>query len=363
MSSPFTAARAAAERMTIRPGLIAALVCLCVYGALALTVDFPRAALGIQSDEATYYMMGHSLAEDGDLTYRYGGSRPGLARVSHRARRRVPQEGTDDRRGAPRSAITQRALLTENPSSIRCLRGAVREAVRDQRLSRPPRDSARAGRVVRLPVPARARSRSAVRAAGDRLRDGATVVPVYFVWITPELFNFSLACLAYFCWLYKEVASPVRTPKGTRWLFSDRERRRRRDPAWHRDVLQAVECAAVRADCHLADGWTATARAGDRERGDLRARDRRAVRHQHGDLRRLELPGRARSADLLFRVSVPESDADQRHRHAEGARRGADGHHLQPARLCDEPAAQPRLCVSSAAMPALSPISSRLCSR
>ena len=26
--------------------------------------------MGIQSDEATYYMMGHSLAEDGDLTYR-----------------------------------------------------------------------------------------------------------------------------------------------------------------------------------------------------------------------------------------------------------------------------------------------------
>ena len=34
----------------------------------------------------------------------------------------------------------------------------------------------------------------------------ASVVPVYFVWITPELFNFSLGLLAYFCWLYKEVA-------------------------------------------------------------------------------------------------------------------------------------------------------------
>jgi hypothetical protein len=50
----------------------------------------------------------------------------------------------------------------------------------------------------------------------------ATVVPVYFVWITPELFNFSLGCLAYFCWLYKEVASPERSPKGTTWLFSSR---------------------------------------------------------------------------------------------------------------------------------------------
>ncbi len=38
--------------------------------AWRFSVDFPRAALGIQSDEATYYMMGHSLAQDGDLTYR-----------------------------------------------------------------------------------------------------------------------------------------------------------------------------------------------------------------------------------------------------------------------------------------------------
>src|SRR5688500_505940 len=53
-----------------RPGALLALVLLCVYGGLALSVDFPRAAIGIQSDEATYYMMGRSLAEDGDLTYR-----------------------------------------------------------------------------------------------------------------------------------------------------------------------------------------------------------------------------------------------------------------------------------------------------
>ena len=32
-------------------------------------MDFPRAAYGFKSDEATYYMMGLSLADDGDLTY------------------------------------------------------------------------------------------------------------------------------------------------------------------------------------------------------------------------------------------------------------------------------------------------------
>ena len=39
--------------MSLRPGLIAAALLLCVYGTLALTVDFPRAAYGFKSDEAT----------------------------------------------------------------------------------------------------------------------------------------------------------------------------------------------------------------------------------------------------------------------------------------------------------------------
>src|SRR3954469_11486165 len=55
--------------VNMRPGLIAAALFLCVYGTLALTVDFPRAASGFKSDEATYYMMAYSLTEDGDLTY------------------------------------------------------------------------------------------------------------------------------------------------------------------------------------------------------------------------------------------------------------------------------------------------------
>ena len=57
-------------RRNFMPGAILALMLLALYGGLALSVDFPRAAIGIQSDEATYYMMGYSLALDGDLTYR-----------------------------------------------------------------------------------------------------------------------------------------------------------------------------------------------------------------------------------------------------------------------------------------------------
>ena len=54
-----------ARRVTLRPGLILAAVFLCVYGTLALVVNLPKATYGFKSDEATYYMMGHSLVHDG----------------------------------------------------------------------------------------------------------------------------------------------------------------------------------------------------------------------------------------------------------------------------------------------------------
>src|SRR4030095_388931 len=38
---------------------------------------------------------------------------------------------------------------------------------------------------------------------------GLSVVPVYLVWLTPELFNFSLVFLAFFLWTYKENGAPV----------------------------------------------------------------------------------------------------------------------------------------------------------
>lgn len=43
---------------------------------------------------------------------------------------------------------------------------------------------------------------------------GASVVPVYVAWLTPELFNFTLVFVAYFFWLYKDVAPP----SAPRWL-------------------------------------------------------------------------------------------------------------------------------------------------
>ena len=42
----------------------------------------------------------------------------------------------------------------------------------------------------------------------------ASVVPVHFVWLIPELFNFSVVLYAFFLWSYKEVAADPRRHGG-----------------------------------------------------------------------------------------------------------------------------------------------------
>ncbi len=217
MTPPVTSPDTTVAPMSIRPGLVLAAAFLCLYGALALTVDFPRAAYGFQSDEATYYMMGLSLVHDGDLTYR----KEDLVRVW----REFPSgpagvflkkgrvSGAPDPDGTrlfyaksfiyPVFAAAFVALFGTNGFLV--LHALLLALVL---LCSYLFLNARSG-----PWP------SAVLATAFVM---ASVVPVYFVWIMPEVFNFSLALLGYFCWLYKEVASPRRSPRGTGWLFTGR---------------------------------------------------------------------------------------------------------------------------------------------
>jgi hypothetical protein len=213
-----------------RPGLAIALIVLCVYGGLAISVDFPRAALGFQSDEATYYMMGHSVALDGDLTYR----REDLTRVW----REFPSGPT--------------GLFLQRGRHITGWRPALKPPFFRTISAVDPQASTRLfyGKSFIYPVFAapfvrlfgtngflvfhalllalvtwcsylflhtRMRaSMAAILASGFVM---VSVVPVYYVWIAPELFNFSLGLIAYFCWLYKEVAPPEQAPpRGMRWL-------------------------------------------------------------------------------------------------------------------------------------------------
>jgi hypothetical protein len=49
---------------------------------------------------------------------------------------------------------------------------------------------------------------------------GISIVPVYALWMTPDIFNLSIVFYAYFLWLYKEVAPrPTRDTRLARFLF------------------------------------------------------------------------------------------------------------------------------------------------
>jgi hypothetical protein len=214
------------------PGLILAGVVLALYGSLAVAIDFPRTANGIHSDEATYYMMGHSLAEDGDLTYR----KEDLVRVW----REFPsgptgvflKKGTD---------ILDAGLMRRPPFIwTRAQTDPDRSRLFYGKSFAYPLAAAPFVKVFGtngflvlhallmslcvwcgfLFLHARMPSSTAAILAGAFVL--VSIVPVYFVWIEPDLFNFALGLLGYFCWLYKEVAPPGHLTRRMAWLMTGR---------------------------------------------------------------------------------------------------------------------------------------------
>jgi hypothetical protein len=213
------------------PGLIAAALVFCLYAGVAVSVDFSRAAFGIQGDEATYYMMGQSLALDGDLTYR----REDLARVW----REFPSgpSGVFLKKGRDPEVSVTAALpfieVTSHPdpdtsrlfygkSYVYPLAAAPLVAVFGTNGFLLLHAILLAAMLLVAYLFLNARSSPAVALLLSAGFFMASVAPAYFVWLTPELFNLGLVVLAYFCWLYKEVISPEAAPRGTRWLLSSR---------------------------------------------------------------------------------------------------------------------------------------------
>jgi hypothetical protein len=211
---------AAAPRLR-RPrlGAIASLALGIVLAAAAVTIDVPKNEIGFKGDEATYYSLAHSLARDFDFKFEHAD----LVRVWEEF---PGPEGIFLKRGkVPRLRLS---------SSFPFLRWIKRED--------PVRTRLFYGKAYIYPLAAApfvyifgtngllvfhalllsldlfvAYLFLAARGATDRTALAyaavflaASVVPVYFVWMTPELFNFSLVLYALFLWSYKEVAEPAR---------------------------------------------------------------------------------------------------------------------------------------------------------
>jgi hypothetical protein len=202
----------------------------------AATVDFRRSVPGFFGDAATYYSLGHSLAEDFDFAFR----RDDLVRVW----REFPTgpEGIFLKRGRDVQGITLSSAppfftitSAPDPDTERLFYGKafiypllaapfvwllgtngflVFHAV----LMTLCFACAYAFLVARsAPIP------SAVFAFAFLL---LSVAPVYMVWLTPDFFNLAVVLVAYFFWAYKEVvAEPPTASFGAvrrRWLMMPR---------------------------------------------------------------------------------------------------------------------------------------------
>ena len=205
------------------PGLLGAAALLVVGSYAALSVDVVQTGFGIKGDEATYVAMALSAAYDGDLMYQAQDIERFYETYNH------GPEGIFLKRGSE----AQYGFDDDFPY-------IVRETVPDDTAGRLYFGKAYIYSVAAAPfvrlaglnglllfhvvlltlvvflayrfaVARSSEGASAVYAVGFF---GASIVPLYAVWLTSEVFNVACVFGAYFLWFYKEVAPPSETRLG-----------------------------------------------------------------------------------------------------------------------------------------------------
>jgi hypothetical protein len=203
--------------VTTKPGVLASALVGILLLAFAVSVNFPKANGGaFKGDESTYYLLGLSLARDFDFKYQ----RKDLVRVW-------------EEYSGPQGIFLKRGKDIDISGSSEF------PFVRWQKREDPERETrlyfsksfiyplaaapfvylfgtngflvlhallvALDLLVIYLFIHAATKSNWVALPLAVAFL-GVSVVPVYFVWLVPELFNFSLALYAVFFWAYKEVA-------------------------------------------------------------------------------------------------------------------------------------------------------------
>ncbi len=153
----------------------------------------------------------------------------------------------------------------------------------------------------------------------------ASVAPAYFVWITPELFNFSLVMLGYFCWLYKEVADAgVGAARHAAGCFRPGSRSRGRRAARRGDVLEAVQPAPDPPAARVAAREAPVAAARRSPASSSASSAAVLLAGNVADHGRLELPGRRPPRRSTGRTRSRSAACRGRRSGRTGRRTGAD---------------------------------------
>ena len=214
-------------------GAVTTLTVALVALAFALSVDFTKTSQGFKGDEATYYSLAHSLASDRDFEYRREDlvrvweELPGPEGIFLKRGRTVDVrftggfpffelvKGPDPDPG--RLYFAKSYIYPIVAAPFVWLFGTSGFLVLHALLLALDFGAAYRFLVARRVPPG-------VSAGYALAFFGASVVPVYFVWLAPELFNLSLAMYAGFFWAYKEAPrdEPARPGRFERFLRSDR---------------------------------------------------------------------------------------------------------------------------------------------
>jgi hypothetical protein len=212
--------------------VVAFVVCL----AAALAVDPVRSIFSLKGDEATYSAMALSLAYDGDLTYERGDLErfwavylcgPDGIYLKRGKKLTDPERGKGFRvrwQGAfpfikvMKWGDSDGTKLYFGKAYVHALFAApfVRLFGLNGILVFHVVLLALVGLCGYAFLRARAPARAAL--AFTTAFFGATLVPLYTIWMTPEVFNLSFVFFAYFLWLYKEVAPEGAGSRWTRFL-------------------------------------------------------------------------------------------------------------------------------------------------
>ena len=274
------------------PGVLASVFLLVIGSYAALSVDVVRTGLGIKGDEATYIAMALSAAYDGDLSY----------------------EAEDiDRFYQIYNAGPEGIFLKRGSDGSYRFDGVFpflhRDTEPDDRSDRLYFGKAYVYSVAAAPfvwvaglnglllfhvfllavvVFAGYRFLAAHSpgglAAGYALGFfGASIVPLYGVWLTSELFNVACVFLAYFLWFYKEVAPAGRGSSCGLAQESCLGHRGGR-AAWNCHILETTERYPGPSTAGPRALAAATPRRVSRRSG-LRVGCGRRIRSQRGDQR------------------------------------------------------------------------------
>ena len=205
------------------PGWVACTLIGLLLCAFAVTVDFPKVAFGFQSDEATYYTLAHSLARDGNFAY----ERRDLVRVWEEFP--TGPEGIFLKPGRHVSLAVTGSFpfvgLRYSPDS-RTDRLYFAKSFTYPLVAAPfvwmfgtNGFLLLHALLLTLDIGAayaflRTRSEPGPALAWALVFFVASAAPVYFVWLTPELFNLSLVLYGLFLWAYKELAPPRAGARG-----------------------------------------------------------------------------------------------------------------------------------------------------